>query len=149
MYKLSMTILRIFFAAFLFISSGCSKSADEPRVTASANTMFGIWTGTYQTNQIVHPAQAVTFTIYPDGNIVGKVKGNPPAQDVIYEAGTWTATGNVISYKITTLNYTSVIKQEGSFTFSDGTLINGTWKNTTSDNGVFYTGTFSTLTKVN
>jgi hypothetical protein len=137
--------------AFIFLVCtclGCSKDSEAPRASSTVS-LYGIWTGTYNTNQITHPAQQISFTFYPDGNVAAKVKGNPPAPDAIYEAGTWTMTGKTITYNVTTLNYTTVIKQEGSFTFNDTALVNGTWKNNTSDNGVFYTGTFSTMTKVN
>jgi spermidine/putrescine-binding protein len=146
MKKLLMSRLLV----FLFAATGltaCTKKIEEARATTEVQ-VAGNWTGTYQTAQLQQAAQPVNVTIFANGTLTATVTTTVPVSATLKQAGTWTMNGNTLNYSVATTNYISVIKQEGSFTFvAPDKLIDGKWKNTTAENGVFYSGTFSTLTK--
>jgi hypothetical protein len=146
-------LLKSFFAlatlaVLTFQIGGCKK--DCPAPTTTTYPIQGLWIGTYQTDQVSHQPLFYSLVIYPDGTLIVKTKGNPPAQAEVFANGTWTLTGDVFKFTSSTINYSSVVKQAGTFKFSNtGTLTGGVWQNLTGDNGVFYTGTFPSMTRVN
>ncbi len=110
----------------------------------------GLWTGTYLTDQVSHQQLFTSFAFYPDGTLILKSKSASQDQDYIYETGTWTLTGNTLTFTATTLAYSSVVNQKGQFTFSNtGVMTGGTWQDVTSDNGLYYTGTYPTMQRIN
>jgi hypothetical protein len=107
------------------------------------------WTGTYLTDQVSHQPTFFSFVVYPDGSLLIKSKGVPPAHDITYAQGSWVLTGNTFTYTDTTVNYSITLIQSGKLTFSNsGTMTGGTWKDI-SDGGVFYTRTYPTMARVN
>jgi hypothetical protein len=100
------------------------------------SSIQGVWEGDYLTDQITHAPTYVAFTFYPDGSFLLKGEGVAPAQDFIYSTGKWILNNNLISFRDTTVYYTSPVIQEGSFQYDSAmnTLSNGVWHNVTSDN---------------
>ena len=126
-------------------------SCTKETTTTSTETYHvpGLWIGQYSTSG-TSGSYYSSYVFYPDGTLVQKNIGTPPAQTVIYATGNWSLADSTLTCNTTTLNYTSIVSQNLKFTYSNtGILSNGTWKNTTADNGIFYTGTFSTMKRVN
>ncbi|MBC7889819.1 MAG: hypothetical protein H7Z13_18230 [Ferruginibacter sp.] len=145
----SSLVLLLFSAAIVIFEMSCKKDSVAQCPTPTY-PIAGLWIGTYQTNQVTHQPLYYSFVINPDGTLIVKTKGNPPAQAVVYATGTWVLTGNVFAFTSATLNYSSIVSQKGTLTYNNtGTLTAGTWQNTTSDNGIFYTGTFPSMARVN
>lgn len=145
----SSLVLLLFAASIVIIEMSCKKTVTAQCPTATY-PIAGLWIGTYKTDQVAHDPLYFSFVINPDGTLIVKSKGAPPAQPTIYGTGTWTLTGNVFSFAFSTINYSSVVSQKGTLTFSNtGVLSGGTWQNTSSDNGAFYTGTYPTMVRVN
>lgn len=140
----------------IFQMTSCTKT--EAQSTTKTDTIYkctnltikGLWEGAYLTNQVSHVPTYAAFTFYSNGSLLFKANGVPPAQSVIYSRGKWTRTNDVITFIDTTINYSSIVIQSGSFKYDSiqNTLSNGVWQNVTSDNGQYYTGTFPTMTKI-
>jgi hypothetical protein len=110
----------------------------------------GLWEGTYQTDQVSHTPTYTSFTFYPDGSLICKATGVPPAQSVIYTKGSWTLSDNQLTIRDTTIGYTSTVIRTVMFTYDSTkkTLSNGTWQDVIGDDGHYYTGTFPSMEKV-
>ncbi len=84
----------------------------------------GLWIGTYTFKS--QPPLYFSFTIYPDGSMSYKSKGDNGY--TFYANGTWVLTGDKFTYDVMTVNNPGGIQshQVGSATFSDkGKLTNG------------------------
>ena len=135
-------------ALFIAVSpmSSCTKDVEKivTDTVFKCNTgPLGLWEGDFLTSQVSHPPGYVAFVLYSDSTISRRTK-NPTAD--IYHRGRWKMTGNKITFTDTTLNFTSVVIQNGSFDYnaSTNTLMNGTWQQT----GANLSGTFSTMQKI-
>lgn len=134
--------------SIILTQPSCTK--DDPSSTPVTYPVAGLWIGTYTTDQVAHSPLFCSFAFYPDGTLLIKSKGNPPAQDVAYADGTWTQTGDSIFYTSTTINYSSELHQRGAMKFDDSGKMSGAyWIDVTPDGGQYYTGKFPTMDRVN
>ena len=134
--------------ASLFQLTSCKKAVAQ---TAGCPTptypISGLWIGTYNTDQVSHVPTYFSMTIYPDKSLIVKARGVPPAQSVVYATGSWTMVGDTLKYTDTTINYPTQVIQKGTMIYSNtGVLSNCKWQDVT---GQVYTGTFSSLLRVN
>jgi hypothetical protein len=134
----------------IFLLWSCEKETAQTDPAPAVYTVAGLWEGTYLTDQQVHQQAYASFTFYPDGSLIARTKGVPPSQTVVFAKGQWTRTNNKLTFRDTTINYSSTVIQSGEFTFdsSKNTLTSGTWRNVTGDNGVFFTGTYPAMQEV-
>ena len=126
--------------------SSCTKDVDKTitdTVYKCNTSPLGLWEGDFLTSQVSHAPGYVAFVLYSDSTISRRTK-NPTAD--IYHKGRWKMTGNKITFTDTTLNFTSVVIQNGSFDYNadNNTLRNGTWQQTAAN----LSGTFSTMQKI-
>ena len=136
------------FACILIQMTSCSKSmADEVKCPPATYPITGLWEGTYQTDQVGHPATYVSFAIYPDGTFIRRSKLSNSDENAYFK-GRWQMSGNAFQFRDTTLAYSGgVIVDAATATFSnDGTLSNATWQDVS---GQPYTGTFQNLKRIN
>lgn len=126
------------------------KTVVRDTIIACPSRIEGLWEGFYKTDQNNHAPTYVAFTFYPDGSFLKKARGVAPAQTVIYTAGRWQLNNKTVSFRDTTINYTSQVVQQGSFQYDSTTnaMTNGIWQDITSDNGYYYTGTYINVVKV-
>ena len=146
-----MKIILLAFSLIVMFQSGCKKECPPNTApSSSATTVPGLWEGTYLTNQVTHQPNFISFSFYTDGTLLVKSKGSPPAQPIIYSKGRWSLSNNTLSFRDTTINYSSTVIQTGKFDFDStkNVLSNGTWQDVTSDNGQFWSGTYPTMVKV-
>lgn len=130
----------------VFPMSSCTKETEKPTtdtVYRSNTSPLGLWEGTFLTDQVTHPASYVAFVLYSD-SIISRRTINPTAD--IYHKGRWKMSNNKITFTDTTINFTSVVIQTGSFDYdaTTNTLLNGKWQ----QSGANLSGPFSTLQKV-
>jgi hypothetical protein len=104
---------------------------------------LGVWEGTFVTTQVSHAPSYVAFTLYSDSTISRRTKN--PTSD-IYHKGRWKMANNRITFIDTSINFSSVVFQTGSFDYNEMNvvLMNGKWQQTASN----FSGTFSSLQKV-
>jgi len=139
-------VLSVFALALLLVQlASCKKSnANCPTPTYPVS---GIWQGTYQTDQVSHPATYASLMIYPDGTIFkrNQVVGT---SEFTVSRGRWTMTGNTLQYRDTTILYSGgTVVETGSLTYSNnGTMSAGTWQNV---GGQTYTGSFQNMKRIN
>ena len=132
----------------LFQMTSCSKSDAQTNCPPATYPITGLWEGTYQTNQVQHAPTYESMAIYPDGTIVRRNKVVGTTNDYAFTRGKWTLTGNIFTYRDTTLFYSGgTVVETGTLTFNNnGTLTNGTWQNIS---GQSYTGTFQNVKRIN
>ena len=102
-----------------FVLSSCKKECPVTKYPIA-----GLWIGTYVFQ--AQPPLYFSFTIYPDGSMSYKSKGNNGY--TFYANGTWTLTGTQFSYDVNTVNNPGGVQshQAGTATFSeDGKLTDG------------------------
>jgi hypothetical protein len=142
--------LTVFAAAIvLFQMASCTKSDAQTSCPPATYPVTGLWEGTYQTNQVSHPATYVSLAIYPDGTIIRRSK-IASSSGYAYFKGTWKLTGYTFEFKDSTLSYSAGLQIDtGTLTFSnDGTMSNGTWQDVGGTVQSF-TGTFQNIKRIN
>jgi hypothetical protein len=122
---MSSIVLTIFAtASIIFQMSSCKKADAQTNCPTPTYQIAGLWIGTY--TYLTQPPLYFSFTIYPDGTMSYKSKGNNGY--TFYANGTWTLNGTTLSYSVTTTNNPGGTQQTqtGTATYSNsGTLTNG------------------------
>ena len=131
-------------ALFSFVCLGSCKK-DKPTYPVA-----GVYTGTYTVDNM--PSQgslAYSMSVFPDGSITTKGKVSQGAEG--FASGTWTISGNAFSATITAIGVSGdPIVQSIKATFSNqGTLSDGTWKDTHNPYTAPLSGKFSLMQRVN
>ena len=122
----------------IFGTLSCKKENSNP-----SYQIAGLWEGTYVFKS--QPPLYFSFTIYPDGSLSYKSKGDNGY--TFYAVGSWELNGSTFTYDVTTTNNPGGIEvdQTGTATYqNNGTLSNGV----NTDVATGESGTFS-MTRVN
>jgi hypothetical protein len=138
--KMKKTLYALAVCLALFCTGACKKDSTAAPVSYP---IAGLWIGTYTFN--TQAPLYFSFTIYPDGSMSYKSKGSNDY--TFYANGTWTMTGSIFSYTVTTTNTPGATQstQSGTATYSNtGKLTNGININVLTKES----GTFS-MTRVN
>jgi hypothetical protein len=140
---ISISKLVFILGIFLLQESSCSTVNHY-----KTHAITGLWIGSYTmlASSSLDPLMSYYFTlsIYPDGTVSYKSKGNANGNRnyISFADGTWTITGNKFNFSVLTANYYTGIqeKQTGVATYNrhketltDGTISNkygvgATWK---------------------
>jgi hypothetical protein len=140
----SVLIISTVVTSLVFFS--CEKSESE--IPETEYSLYGLWEGTYMTDQVNHAPTYIAFTFYEDGTLIrrGKAVGLNNSYAII--RGKYSLNRDTIVFRDTTLDYI------GGMQVDEGFLIYN--KNGTMSEGVFesivgnynYSGTFQNLKKV-
>ena len=109
---------------FCLIAFSLAFATCEKEDPVTKYPIAGLWIGTYTFKS--QPPLYFAFTIYPDGSMSYKSKGDNGY--TFYANGTWVLTGDKFTYDVTTVNNPGGFQshQVGTATFSDkGKLTNG------------------------
>jgi hypothetical protein len=126
----------------------CTKDNAQPKTdTVCIASPLGLWEGTFLTDQVSHSPGYFAFTFYSDSTLSRRTKN--PTSD-IYSKGSWKLANNKITFTDTTINFSSVVIQTGSFNYDAviNVLTNGKWQYTSNSTGTIISGTFSSMQKV-
>lgn len=119
------------------------KAQPEP----ARPVIYGLWEGTYITNQVEHPPTYCSFVVFPDGSFIKKSQVTTHTDEFQLTKGSWKLNGNQFEYRDTVLLYSGgIVIDEGRLTYhDDGTMDHGTWKDVS---GQPYSGKFLQMRKV-
>lgn len=110
-------------------------------------SVYGLWEGTYLTNQVEHQPTYCSFVVFPDGSFIKKSQVTTHPDEFQLTKGSWKMKGNQFEYRDTVLLYSGgIVVDEGRLSFHEnGTMDHGTWKDVS---GQSYSGKFLQMRKV-
>lgn len=110
-------------------------------------TLYGLWEGTYITNQVEHQPTYCGFVVFPDGSFIKKSQVTTHPDEFQLTKGSWKINGDQFEYRDTVLLYSGgIVIDEGRLTFHEnGIMDHGTWKDIS---GQSYSGKFMQMRKV-
>ena len=122
------------------------KDADGLVPTAEPGSIVGLWTGSYQTDQVWHQPHSVTFMILPDGVFFKRCKIVGNTSEYSLAKGTWTLDGNVFQYRDTAILYSGgTVINIGTANLKNNELSDFRWKDLAVQT---YTGDYLNVKKV-